>query len=402
MPVQIYESLDDLPAIYQELFDEAGRRDFFLSREWFENLIGTTTIPQERPRLYGLEDQSGTAQGLLITRSKNARWMGFLPKRSLESCTSMYSVSFAPVCRGGPYQRLDIAEPLVRAIVGDQIWDTIQFDCWDPRPLLFEAFVTALRRHGFLVQTFSHFGNWYEDVRGLSFDAYMDRRPSRLRNTLLRKQKKLATMEDVRFDIICGPNGLEAGIQAYEDVYAASWKPPEPYPNFAPGLMRSAAKAGALRLGILWVGDKPIAAQIWIVAGGCATIFKLAHRESWKPFSPGSLLMANMIRREMASDACAEIDGGRGDDLFKESWLSQRRERMGLVAVNRKTYLGSLISMRRFAEGAGRALLKAIPGRAFAAQRLPSPSAFSPAGYGRSNVLSSLPTNSFGSQVPAL
>ena len=339
MAVKIYGSLDDLPPSYQELFGEAGQRDFFQSRDWFANLIETTFTHGELPRLYALESDKGSPEALLITSTQRSK-STFLTNRSLCGCSNLYSVSFAPLCRSAMPEASKIAEPLVEAIVGDQKWDTIGFDCWDQDSPFFDAFVTALRRHRFLVQTFFHFGNWFENVEAESFDTYFSKRSSSLINTLRRKQRKLEAAGDVQFQVISGPDGLEDGIEAYTQVYKASWKRPEPYPAFTEGLIQAAAGAGVLRLGILWVEGQPVAAQIWIVAGRHATIFKLAHREDQKQLSPGSLLTQYMLRQILEAEDLREIDFGRGDDPFKEFWLSQRRERWGMVAFNPRTVAG--------------------------------------------------------------
>lgn len=53
--------------------------------------------------------------------------------------------------------------------------------------------------------------------------------------------------------IVAGGSDLDSAIADYELVYAASWKVPEPYPRFLPGLIRTCARMGWLRLGLLYV-----------------------------------------------------------------------------------------------------------------------------------------------------
>ena len=67
---------------------------------------------------------------------------------------------------------------------------------------------------------------------------------------------------------------LERGIDAFEAVYRASWKTPEPFPHFNAALMRQAAGQGALRLGVLWADGRPAAAQYWVVSQGRATVLQ--------------------------------------------------------------------------------------------------------------------------------
>jgi CelD/BcsL family acetyltransferase involved in cellulose biosynthesis len=94
--------------------------------------------------------------------------------------------------------------------------------------------------------------------------------------------------------------------------------------------MRQAAAAGALRLGLLHAGETAIAAQLWTVAGGTASVLKLAHDEAYKPLSPGTVLTARMIARLIDGEGVAALDFGRGDDPYKRLWTTRRRQRIGL------------------------------------------------------------------------
>ena len=97
-------------------------------------------------------------------------------------------------------------------------------------------------------------------------------------------------------EIVSTDAGLEDSIKAYSTVYAASWKRPEPHPDFMPGLIRLCARRGWLRLGIARVGDRPIAAQLWIVANGRASIFKLAYDSEFTRLSPAAPITDGDLR----------------------------------------------------------------------------------------------------------
>jgi hypothetical protein len=53
------------------------------------------------------------------------------------------------------------------------------------------ALASALRCAGLLVEYSFSSGTWYEETAGLSFAEYLGARPSELRNTWRRKQRKL-------------------------------------------------------------------------------------------------------------------------------------------------------------------------------------------------------------------
>jgi CelD/BcsL family acetyltransferase involved in cellulose biosynthesis len=133
---------------------------------------------------------------------------------------------------------------------------------------------------------------------------------------------------------------LKGAIDAYEKIYISSWKRPEPYPNFVSGLIRTCAEKGWLRLGVVYLDDQPIAAQVWIVNAGRATIYKLGQVQRYDEYSAGSILTAHLMEHVLDIDKVREIDFGSGDDPYKKNWLPQRRERWGMLAMNPRSLLG--------------------------------------------------------------
>jgi len=187
------------------------------------------------------------------------------------------------------------------------------------------------------------FGNWYLPCAGLSFEQYMADRPSQLVNTWKRKAKKFTG----ELEIITGGERLEAGVKAWVQVYANSWKVPEPYPDFVPGWIRICAREGWLRLGVAWLDGQPIAAQFWLVRNRRAYIFKLAYDEAFKRYSAGTLLSAALFRHVLDVDRVSEVDYLSGDDAYKRDWVTHRRERVGVIACRLSSPLGLLIAARQ-------------------------------------------------------
>jgi Acetyltransferase (GNAT) domain len=359
--VSTYESLDALPGSYSSLFDEAASDSFYLSRPWFDVLIATTVDAGDRVRIYGVENKAkGAAEAALIAcapRPEGRIGQIGMGMRALVGFSTVYSPLFSVVSRPAANGKA-ITAALATALTGERPrWDCVHLKALDPASPGFACLEQSLSAHGLIVQPYLGFGNWFEPTARMSFEEYLARRPAALINTYRRKEKKLGKQDGVRFALYRDPADADEGISAYEHVYANSWKTPEPYPRFMPALIRTAACMGALRLGVVWIRDAPVAAQMWLTWQGRSTIFKLAHDQRFDALSVGSVLTMWMMRHALDVDHVSEVDFGIGDDAYKRTWLAQRRERWGLLALSPRTAKGLLGIVRHVA---GRAAKRAL------------------------------------------
>ncbi len=267
-------------------------------------------------------------------------------KGSLCSVANYYSGLFGPVASELQLAATDwdgVARQL-RRTPGSAVLQMQPLDAdstWLPR------LEVGLRRAGYWTDRYFCFGNWYQPVEPGRFDEYWAVRPSALRNTVARARKRLDRQGDWRLDIVIGnQTGLEAAIESYVSVYNRSWKKPEPNPAFMPGLIRLAAQQGWLRLGLVHVAGEPVAAQLWLVARGKANIFKLAYAQGFEKLSAGSVLSAELMRHVIDVDGVREVDFLSGDDPYKADWMDHRRERIGLVAFDKRHWRGWLAAAR--------------------------------------------------------
>lgn len=247
--------------------------------------------------------------------------------------STFYTSAYSPlVCSDTPevlfqalFQHLAKAEKLAMLTLSPM----------DPQAPEFGYIQRAIGRAGWRgIHTFFCFGNWIHDVRGHSYQTYLESRPSSLRNTIARKTRKFLANNRGQLDIVEGGDALETAIAQYVAVYNNSWKNEEPYQEFIPALLRLAASRGWLRLGIASYDNLPVASQIWLVCGGTAYIFKLAYDENYKHLSPGTVLTARMMQRAIDEDHIARIDYLSGDDSYKADWMSERRQQHGIAAYN--------------------------------------------------------------------
>ena len=207
------------------------------------------------------------------------------------------------------------------------------------------AVFSELRKKGWYVNRYFCFGNWFLPCDGLSFADYMKARDSKLLNTWTRKAKKFKDGTETRIEVILGPAAVDTAMDAYERIYAKSWKKPEPYPNFVRGWAQICALNGWLRMGLAYVDGTPIATQFWFTINRRAYIFKLAYDEDFAKYSAGTVLTAELMRHSLEVDRVIEIDYLTGDDAYKRAWMNNRRERIGLLACNLKTIRGCVAAV---------------------------------------------------------
>ena len=200
----------------------------------------------------------------------------------------------------------------------------------------------ALENCGWSTETYFRFGNWYLEVDGRSYEAYFEGLSSQLKNTVRRKEKKLLALPGASVEIARTPEEAERALAGYQKIYAASWKVPEPHPDFIPSLVRDLARRGTLRLGHVRIGEDSAAAQIWVAKDGVASIFKLAYDERFQQVSAGSVLTSHLMRHVLDLDRVRVVDYLSGDDAYKRDWMSHRQERVGVRAYRRSSWRGQV------------------------------------------------------------
>jgi hypothetical protein len=334
--VESFGTFDALPRDALTLMDGSG--EFFTSRLWWRVTTGHAMPPGSRPCfvLVRVRGEAALLCPLLIAADGAASGL-------VSPYTCVFFPLVSPNLSGGA--AFTALGRFFRHFTSVRL-DALPAD-WPWLGALMDAGSTA----GLAKLRFDCFGNWHEQAGGC-WDAYLAARPGPLRETIRRKLRR-AEQGGALFSVIDTVGDIEDGIAAYENVYARSWKEPEPFPRFNPALMRAAAAEGLLRLGLLRISGRPVAAQFWVVHRDCATVLKLAHDEAFKTASPGTVLTALVIRRLMQRDDVTRLDFGRGDDPYKQGWARERRQRIGVVFANPRRAAG-LALIARHAAGIAR------------------------------------------------
>ncbi|WP_447726782.1 GNAT family N-acetyltransferase [Sphingomonas koreensis] len=336
---RVLDSLGDLARDAGSRLDRAAQPGFYNRHDW---------LALTHAHIY-------PGDPLAIATAHDGSHAAWLPLRDCGSAhgrglASWYTLAFAPLFTPGsdPAIRTRLLGELARIL--RRRFDTLSL--WPLEADVAAELQGAFRAQGWLPALRVEAANWVANTAGLDFDAYWAGRPSKLRNTVRRRTKNSPFTTQVldRFD--------DAAWDAYEAVYAQSWKPDEGAPAFLRAAAAQEGAAGTLRLGIARRDGQPVAAQFWTVEHGHATIHKLAYLESEREHSPGTLLSVALFRHVLDHDRPAVIDYGNGDEPYKAEWMDQRRERHRLRLFNLRSVGGLSQGMTR----AARAALRRITG----------------------------------------
>ncbi len=372
--VSTFDNLSDLEVRTKALCHAEGKSDLFTTLAWFENLAARGLEPHfERLWVVVTHVRNGTSFCLPLL--KNTRSTAAIFGPAVTSLSNYYSSLYGPI---GDTSHLSV--PALRAAIvhlrrRHQPFAVIDLQPLDIDSCFYPLMQGALEAEGYWTDRYFCFGNWHLKVDKRSYATYEPSIPSRLRNTIKRGRKKLdaAGVWTLEIHKAIGPN-LDQAIADFVAIYAQSWKVPEPFPEFVPGLCRMAAEHGWLRLGVLRFEDRPIAAQLWLVKDRHALIYKLAYDEEYKRFSAGSVLSAEMMRRAIDDEGVVDVDYLTGDDGYKVDWMSHRRERQGIVAFDPRSWQGLASAAKHHA---GR-----VWARRKSAQSVPTPTEATPEGEG--------------------
>jgi hypothetical protein len=334
LDVVTFQHPDEFPSDLSHLFDSCEVDSTALGCTWYRNYVETIPAARSDVRFHVLRRDGLAVAAIAVS----VRRVGWTLHCAAESLGNYYTTMYAPALASS------VTAAELAALLGELkrlhrplAW--LRLQPMNQNAVGYRTLLDALRLARFQSFEFFCFGNWYLSGH-VDWPTYLALRPSKMRSNIKRAEKKLL-QDGGTVEVLVDARDVERGIQAYEQVYASSWKRPEPNPRFIPGLIEAFGRRRWLRLGVVWLRGQPIAAQIWFVAHGRAEIFKVAYDESFKEYSPGTVLTAKLMEHVMQSDCVHEVDYLIGDDPYKKTWMSGRRERVGVIAYNAWTVAGA-------------------------------------------------------------
>ncbi len=330
-------SVAKLPDDYVALVTDDERLGLFSSRSWFENF--EQTILAESGRMHYV--CHGYGAGLAVLPLWEPEPATLVQGRNVRQAGNYYTAHFGPLCAGPTAD----AERAVRGAIADVAarrprWDSVALDLLDPESEDWRVLRAAFADQGW--RTYSYFchANWYLDCTELSFDDYLKSRGSSIRKSIANRERKFDRMDEGEFYVVDGPDQADEALAVFLELSRVRWEKDEPFPDFIPGLVSLGARTGWLRLAIAKIGGRPAAAQLWFVVGDRAYIYKVAYDDEFKSLSIGAVVTLKMMRHVIDVDEVNEVDFLTGDEGYKESWMSGRREKWGFLALNPRSPRG--------------------------------------------------------------
>lgn len=285
--------------------------------------------PFDRPEWFGLLEAHGFAgQGRIDARGSSAAATALLPLRReraghLAGLTNWYSFAIRPLfsgTRGRTAALGDLFKRLRAQAASLSLYPVLDDDR--------DRIAAALRAAGWWVRATRAGDRHWLDLGDMDHDAWWATRPGALRSTVQRKAKK--GVVDIQLLTEFDPGSWAA----YEQIYAASWKPEEGHPALLRAFAEMESARGTFRMGIARIEHLPVAAQFWTVEGGTAFIHKLAHVEDSLKASPGTLLSAALFRHVIEVDGVRRVDFGTGNDAYKRDWMNRHDPLWRIEAFN--------------------------------------------------------------------
>ncbi|WP_197411163.1 GNAT family N-acetyltransferase [Colwellia sp. TT2012] len=240
-------------------------------------------------------------------------------------------------------------QQLLSYIKHDHQWHSMQLGAFE------EGIVSqALLEYFPYQRVFAKADNIYQ--QGLTdYASYYQQRPSQLRNTIKRRQKKLTKAQQYRIEIITDVSTFSSAFSAYKAIYQQSWKGDEFSFDFIEQVCLAALQENKLRFGLLFVDDEPAAAQLWFVqtsyndsgqVQATASIFKLAYAPKYQMYSVGSILSLALSEHVISQDKVTSIEFGMGSEPYKQDWLAGKRTRQSYLIFNQHSIYGKLAIIR--------------------------------------------------------
>jgi CelD/BcsL family acetyltransferase involved in cellulose biosynthesis len=328
------EQLRELEGEWSQLAE--ARANPFVSPLWFWTWLETCG-KDDRPFVPVLHDRQGRLVGLMpFVRSGGKRFarLGF--------AGAAFGDYFHPVAHEGEAERRTSAAAM-RALQerrGD--WSVLVADYIDESAPWVAELATPGRDGVSLVPYHDHSSVYrFADVGGLTWDDYLATRSRNFREQLRRKQRSLAKSHAVTYRR-ADEATLTQDMETLFELHTRRWagRKSEVFRTdraraFHLGVARAALARHWLRLWVLEVDDKPIAAWYGWRLGDRYLYYQAGFDPAWGEYSPGVLLLAHTVR-DAIEEGAQTYDMLLGDETYKTRFADEQRTARTFVVTRRR------------------------------------------------------------------
>jgi CelD/BcsL family acetyltransferase involved in cellulose biosynthesis len=215
----------------------------------------------------------------------------------LQSLTNVESYRFDFLAWEG---RADIADLLWRALFEARRWDLIHLEHIPEGSSTLSAGLAVARERGWRAVVEPTFLTpWRPLSRAEPWDQGLKRKfKSNLRN----RERRLAALGEVSFEVVTGQGALRKALDVFYDLEAGGWKGQggtavarrQQVKRLYDRLLERAGED--MRIPILAVSGRAVAAQVLRVRGKIMFMLKTAYDEAYSAYAPGQLLTARVLQ----------------------------------------------------------------------------------------------------------
>lgn len=332
--IDTYEAFVPLEEEWNQCCARDGYDSIFLTHEWFDNFIREVIGDGAELAIFMIR-RDGKLRAIFPMMTESMSIVGS-KARCCRFLANFYSPVAKPIWGTG---RDDERQKLARVFLDHVFARTPPIHLVDLNMLPEETDDRAILERTLTDMRVPYAGywgsaNWIQPTSEHTAETYAQILPSRVRNTVRRRLKKAESQGQVDCKVFTSFEDVTAHIDDYYSIYQRSWKRPEPYADFHRHLAENMAKVDKTILGIVYFDGKPVAAQIWLVHHGVASIVKLCYDEAYGEFSFGTILTYRLMSYVLDERRVKLVDYLTGDDAYKKDWMSVRRERRGVLGFN--------------------------------------------------------------------
>lgn len=226
----------------------------------------------------------------------------------------------------------------------------------DDRPIAAAGLLRVLERERYdvlLAEQLPGFGEWGSMLPGSrvlsrgdspvlrfdyeDWDEYLRSRSSRARYAIRRQEKDLHDSFRVRFRLADDPERFEEDLDTFFRLHREQWiETPTAFDGsenaFQREFISTAFERGWLRLWLLELDDRPVAAALLYHFAGVEFGYQLARDRAWDHLSVGSIMLVHTLRAALEDDV-REYRFLRGGESYKARYTTDNRglESVGLA-----------------------------------------------------------------------